>query len=578
MKKTWICFLTSLLLVGCNPTIIVNPPASPVPVVSPQSSPSAGPSESPSPVITPSDSPSADPSPVESDSPVPVAPSASPSPVVTPSVSVIPSPVVAPSPSPVVSPSPIPTITASPSPVASVVASPSPSPSPSYAILGPKLVSPAAGSTLNAFTQTFVLSAPNSSMCYVYIGSTQGSASIDSINVPSCSGPFTSNKIPANSTIIWMRVFVAYPNGQSAGGVDFSFKESGPLPLPSPSSSGTCATIGTVTGMPYCPYAPNSPWNQALPVNPTLNANSAAMIAGVLGNYTWNGVFSIDSPSSPGAFPFAWRGQSDPTVTIKETATYGKLNGLTIPMVEFPTPAPLPDAHFSVLDASNGNDYEMFNFPTLSVVNQGEIITIGAGSIMNYQTGSGWGGVTTASGAGLLGGLVTVDEFMSGVIHHALAIAPACNNGYPYGSLPNVPPATSNAAYTCPSTPKAPGIAHGSRIWSDLTPAQVAALNLDKISSIVLVALNQYGAYVTDTNGWIGLDIRNIMEAPVSQDGMIWWNQNGGLAPSVPMLNKQPVSFFTAHLHVLDPCVNQGTCSASVPRKKLGRMTKMSFK
>jgi hypothetical protein len=183
-------------------------------------------------------------------------------------------------------------------------------------------------------------------------------------------------------------------------------------------------------------------------------------------------------------------------------------------------------------------------------------ISPGFGSILNYITGTGWEGRTTGAGADLLGGLVTVDEFMSGTIHHALAMAPGCNNGFPYGSLPEVYPATQNAAHTCPVS-IGNGIPHGSRIWSDLTPDQVNALGFDKVSTLLLIALNQYGGFVTDTNGWIALDIRNVMESPVTTQGSAWWSANGGNNLS---LNTQPASFFTTHFHILQVCVTQGTC------------------
>jgi hypothetical protein len=311
--------------------------------------------------------------------------------------------------------------------------------------------------------------------------------------------------------------------------------------------------------MPYCPYAATSVWNQALPASPAINANSAAMIAGVMQNYTWNGPFSVDPPTAFGGFPTYFTHPGDPTVNIVPSASYGNVSG-PVPMPANAVSATGTDAHLVVLNAANGNEWDYYQFPQNQVITQGANVPVTVGGLTNYQTGTGWGEVTTAAGAALLGGLVTVDEFMSGTIHHALAMAPACNNGWATTpQLANVYPATANAAYTCP-TSVGNGIPHGSRIWSDLTPPQVKALNLDNISSILLVALNQYGAFITDTNGWVAFDIRNLFEQPVTQTGMTWWYQNGGLPPGVPALNKQPVSFFTTHFHVLQTCVTQGGC------------------
>jgi hypothetical protein len=204
------------------------------------------------------------------------------------------------------------------------------------------------------------------------------------------------------------------------------------------------------------------------------------------------------------------------------------------------------------LSASSGNEYDYYQFPTLASVVSEQSIAAGFGNITNYLTGTGWGGGTTASGAALLGGLVTVDEFLSGTIHHALAMAPGCNNDV----SPQVYPATSNAGYSCPIS-VGNGIPHGSRIWSDLTDAQVNALGFDTISTMLLKALYHYGGFVTDTNGWQSFDIRNVMETPETPTGVLYWAQNGG--PSLS-LNSQPASFWTAHLHVLQVCVTQGGC------------------
>jgi hypothetical protein len=264
----------------------------------------------------------------------------------------------------------------------------------------------------------------------------------------------------------------------------------------------------------------------------------------------WNGTFYVNPP---GNFPYFFTTSSSPNVIIDLTLPYGSssLQGATVPMPTNAVPSTNSDAHLTVLNASNGNEYDYFVFPQNEKIVAGETIDVGWGGIVNYQSGSGWGGAATAAGAGLLGGLVTIDELESGVIHHALALAPGCNNG-----AGSVYPATATASYSCPSS-KGAGIPHGSRIWSDLTPAQVAALGLDKLSTMILNALYTYGGFVTDTNGWRALDVRNIMEGPTTSTATAWWNANGGNAPA---LNSEPASFFTTHFHVLQVCVTQGNC------------------
>ena len=108
-------------------------------------------------------------------------------------------------------------------------------------------------------------------------------------------------------------------------------------------------------------------------------------------------------------------------------------------------PAPPSDAHLTILNAAQRGRVRLLPVPAEPSDHQGETIQVGFGNMVNYVTGSGWGGTTTAAGAALLSGLVTVDEFMSGTIHHALAMAPGCNNG-----AGSVYPATASASFACP--------------------------------------------------------------------------------------------------------------------------------
>ena len=315
-------------------------------------------------------------------------------------------------------------------------------------------------------------------------------------------------------------------------------------------ASGSCATIGALSGLPYCPYSANSPWNQRLSSNPSINPDSQKMFDDVFRNY--GGKFFVDG--NLGQNPHFFTSAGDPTVNLKFTLPDGPSNidGTSVPMPANAVPATGADAHLTVLDSLTGSEYNYYIFPQNQPIVAGETITLGYGSLDNYKTSGGWSGAATASGASLLGGLVTSDEFMSGTIHHALAVAPGCND-----TAGAVQPATHTALYPCPIWSNT-GIPLGSRIWSDLTADQVDAMGLDTVSTMLLKALNQYGGFVTDTNGWTAFDVRNLMEAPIGSQGNAWWTQNSGKGP---MLNFLPASFYTTHFHVLQVCVTRGTCN-----------------
>ena len=407
---------------------------------------------------------------------------------------------------------------------------PSPSPSPTTTVQAAPTVT---NFVINGTTGILSMSS-NAPTCTVAVGSTQAAANYNWTPNVSCSAPLTIAGLPVNSSKIWVRLYANYSANVSLA-ADYSFTASGPIPVPSSSPLVS-----------FNPFSASSPWNQALPTNPTLNANSAAMIAGVFQNYS--GRFYVNPP---GGFPVFTTISGDPTVTISLFEPYGvsNLQGAVVPMPKNVVPAPPSDAHLTVINPTNGTEYDYYEFPQTFTVTPGGAIKAGFGNITNYQTGSGWGGAVTASGAVALAGLVTTAEFQSGQIHHALAMAPACNNG-----AGSVYPATAVATFLCPVS-KGNGIPHGSRIWSDLTSNQVAALKLDKISSILLTALNQYGGFVTDTNGWVAFDIREIFEAPITPAATAYLANNGTI-----QLNSEPVSFFTSHLHVLAVCVTQGGC------------------
>jgi hypothetical protein len=137
----------------------------------------------------------------------------------------------------------------------------------------------------------------------------------------------------------------------------------------------------------------------------------------------YSGEFYVNPP---GDFPHYFTKSGDPDVTIDLTLPYGSSNlqDASVPMPTDAVPAPGTDGHLTILNASNGNEYDYYEFPQSESITAGETIDVGFGNMVNYITGTGWGGTTTAAGAALLGGLVTIDEFNSGVIHHALAVAP----------------------------------------------------------------------------------------------------------------------------------------------------------
>lgn len=468
-----------------------------------------------------------------------------------------PAPIPTPAPTPTAAPTPTPTPTVTPTPIPTVTPTPLPSSitmhwwnaPPSTVVAGQLLVVPASsiGPQFALYNGTTQFTTTPAAITVSLGQNTTGAVLSGTTQLTTVGGVATFTNLTV-STPGTYTLIASSPGLPSLVSSPFTVTAVVPTPIPTPTVTTSCATMGTNSGLPFCAFSPTSTWNTALPASPAINASSQAMMTSLFTNY--NGSFLLNSP---GGFPYYFVNAPSPSVKLNFTEKYGTnaLQGTTVPMTPAPVPGSLPDAHLTILNASTSTEWDYYEYPTGATVN-GSTVNVGWGGVTNYATGTGWNQATTAAGAALLAGLVTSDEFASGVIHHALAVAPGCNN---YAG--SVYPATSVAGYPCPVS-VGNGIPHGSRIWSDLTPDQVSAMGLDRISTMVLIALHTYGGFVTDTNGWKALDVRNLMESLPSAAATAWWTANGG---STLSLNRQPPSFFTTHLHVLQTCVTQGNCT-----------------
>ena len=81
---------------------------------------------------------------------------------------------------------------------------------------------------------------------------------------------------------------------------------------------------------------------------------------------------------------------------------------------------------------------------------------------------------------------------LSGVIPHAIPLAISCVSGI------SVYPASKASGVLCPS---GQGLPEGARIRLNRTDAQIQALGLNKAVTGYLIALEHYGAFITDTTG-----------------------------------------------------------------------------
>lgn len=221
---------------------------------------------------------------------------------------------------------------------------------------------------------------------------------------------------------------------------------------------------------------------------------------------------------------------SDPLLTIQCGAAGGACsapsNGMKIHVPALARPAGGTDHHMAIIDPTNTVEYDFWAVApqgtktspaagaTYPAWTNGSTMYVGGAGIENldgtpatidgavWNDAPGWqfqnwnaGAVhaATAGGFALSGAPVLLSELQAGQINHAMSVSLICEAAGPQRWPSSAPKSDS----TCPET--GAGIPEGARVWYDRTPTQIKALGLDKDSTTVLIALNQYGAFVNDS-------------------------------------------------------------------------------
>ena len=284
----------------------------------------------------------------------------------------------------------------------------------------------------------------------------------------------------------------------------------------SAASSSVCAqAFGSFSASNYpsaCwrPYSPASPFNRALPANPTLAPDSASIIA----NLTSNG---DNFEGSTGQFAFTsddgrdgvyYARSTDPVITIHCTAYWGPgtctgQNQVNIDGQQIHVPAgAMPqdngsDQHMTVVDQTHQLEYD-FEHATWSADHHTLTVWSGAQIPAGPDQGTGLGGGGTAAGFSTLAGLITAPELASGTINHALAINLPCTHGVVYpAQQANGLPCTQEPGQSHPTT-AAP---LGTLLQLNMTDSQIASSGAPAWEQTIMTAMAHYGMYVNDTDG-----------------------------------------------------------------------------
>ncbi len=267
---------------------------------------------------------------------------------------------------------------------------------------------------------------------------------------------------------------------------------------------------GSTTGV-WRPFADSSVWNTPIASSPSIDPNSAAMIADFENVDTFTS-FSINITGY--SIPVYYVDSTVvPMVTVSASLggtgfRNGAANDGTVPGTG---PAPIPtgatpaagtDKHLLIVDRTANMEWGFWNADDSAGWTAGLAATMdltGSGVRPPTANNPWWAGQgARACGFPLIAGLITVDEVKAGAIEHALVVA------YPHIESRYYTPPASSAQGTTNEAISTRGIMCGGHMQLDPT-LDVTTLGLPPAGLMIARALQKYGAFVGDFSGAISL-------------------------------------------------------------------------
>jgi hypothetical protein len=330
--------------------------------------------------------------------------------------------------------------------------------------------------------------------------------------------------------------------------------------LPNTTCSGPFGA-GSWPGSCWRPYSGSSPFNQRIPDNPRLAANSSGIVQRVLG---FGSVGKLAGGRMDAGddwnHPTYYSKPTDPVFTLHCSESWGRcdIEGMQIRIPDPAKPAAGGDAHMTVVDQASGWEYDFWQVSSKPA--GGGTLTMSWGGRTRID-GDGLHSDATAAQFGNLAGIIRAPELIDGSIDHALFITMKCDSGdYVYPA--------SKSGRSCAdsglSTSDAPPM--GTRLQLAMSDDQIAGLGLPKWKTAILTAMAHYGMYFGDTGGG-GIGLQTESSATYTSfgvaDPLLDWAKT---APGAVVSNGNWVLDiaggvdWTRYLRVVDPCVAQGTC------------------
>ncbi|MBN1487729.1 MAG: hypothetical protein JW981_08815, partial [Anaerolineae bacterium] len=239
-------------------------------------------------------------------------------------------------------------------------------------------------------------------------------------------------------------------------------------------------------------FSEASPWNTPIETNPSIDPNSATMIATFKTSGNDGKVYiNLDQWT----IPVYYADENTPLHTVRCVNPWGVCGsgfGENVPIPPEAMPDPTSDGHMVVVDQSRQLSWDMYQAQKVGdswQVLWGYVFDLQEDGVQPDGTGSCRG-----SGFPLVAGLIMKEEIEEGYIDHALVMA---YNSPREGVYVN--PASTTDGRGGPNT-----IPEGARIQLDPN-LDLDSLGLSPRAQVVARALQEYGAYMGDIAGGIAL-------------------------------------------------------------------------
>jgi hypothetical protein len=365
---------------------------------------------------------------------------------------------------------------------------------------------------------------------------------------------------------IVLRVHVADTVRQGASGPATSPPT---VVAPGPCGFGSFG-VGAWPGACWRPYSDSSPFNRELPPSVPVAANSSRVVARLMG---WGNATVTNRLQTRGSdtttdyeHPYYFSTPSDPLFTIHCVANYGGAcadEGLQVRIPDAAKPANGPDGHMAVIDQASGWEYDFWQVKSKPQGGGRLDISWGGRTRIGTNDASGLSGGGTASGFGLLGGVIRGPELAAGDIPHALFMVVKCDSGQ------IVQPADGHGqACSAIGEQDADAPAMGQRFQLAMSDAQIDALGAAPAQRAVLRAMAHYGMLVGDTGGdpWdLEFESDNTYtsfgatpQVRAAFEGYGARRYTDGLYSSLNLA--MPQVDWARYLRVVDPCFDAHTC------------------